>query len=145
MNSTSSSRHRLWRVVDASVWVSRYVTADVNHAASRAWLYQYLRAGNVVVAPTLLLVEVAGALARHTGDTRRTEEIVRRLRQLPGVRQVTLTAELRDHAVHLAATLLLHGADVIYIALADRLRIPLVTWDREQLIRAQPLIVIRTP
>ena len=136
---------RRWWVVDASVWVSRYVVSDANHAASRSWLYQHLGRRDVIVAPTLLLVEVAGALARRTGDTHRTEQIVRRLRELPSVRWVAITAQVRDHAAHLAATLRLRGANAVYVALADRLRIPLITWDREQLTRAAPRVVVRTP
>ncbi|MBI3973225.1 MAG: PIN domain-containing protein [Chloroflexi bacterium] len=119
--------------------------ADANHTASRMWLYQYLSAGNTAVAPTLLLVEIAGAIARRTGDTRRTAHIVRLLRQLPGVRWVGLTGVVRDHAADLAAALRLRGADAVYVALADRLKIPLVTWDGEQLTRSAPRITALTP
>ena len=56
-------------------------------------------------------------------------------------------------AAHLAAggqvgapTLLLaEGADAIYIATADYLNIPLVTWDREQHNRAARRITVWTP
>ncbi|MGH2355344.1 MAG: type II toxin-antitoxin system VapC family toxin [Chloroflexota bacterium] len=143
--AVSPRRRRLWRVVDASVWVSRYVTADVNHAASHAWLYQHLSTGSVIIAPALLLVEVSGAIARRTGDIQRTRQITLRLRQLPGVRWVSITTQVRDHAADLASRLRLRGADAIYVALADRLKIPLITWDSEQLTRATPLIIARTP
>jgi predicted nucleic acid-binding protein len=132
-------------VVDASVWVSRYVPADVNHAASRTWLFGHLSAGNMVIAPTLLLAEVAGALARRTGDSQRAEELVHHLRQLRTMLWVALSAHVRDHAAHLAATQRLRGADAIYVSLADRLKVPLVTWDQEQLKRAGALIAARTP
>ncbi|MBI2940706.1 MAG: hypothetical protein HYY04_09750 [Chloroflexi bacterium] len=67
------------------------------------------------------------------------------MRRLPGVRWVALTGDVCDHAAGLAATLRLRGADAIYVALADRLKLPLVTWDQEQLTRARPLVATRTP
>lgn len=140
-----ASQRQAWRVVDASVWVSRYVPDDAHHPASYTWLYQHLSGGRIVVAPTLLLVDVAGALVRRTGDAARTTEIVRRLRQLPNVRWLPLTAGVRDHAALLATVLRLRGADAIYVAVADRLGIPLVTWDVEQLTRARSRIVALTP
>jgi predicted nucleic acid-binding protein len=138
-------RRRWWCVVDASVWVSRLVPADVHHVASRRWLQQHFTAGNVVVAPTLLLVEIAGAIARRTGDTRRTRHLVRLMRQLSGIRWVGLTGTVRDHAADVAATLHLRGADAVYVALADRLKIPLITWDSEQLTRTATQTTVSTP
>jgi predicted nucleic acid-binding protein len=99
----------------------------------------------VIVAPTLLLVEVAGAIARRTGDAARTERIIRLTRSLSGLRWVSLTAGLGDRAAKLATELRLRGADAIYVALADRLDIPLVTWNGEQLSRANPRIRVSTP
>jgi len=54
-------------VVDASVWVSRLVPQDVHHFASRRYLEERAAAGDPLVAPALLLAEVAGAIARRTG------------------------------------------------------------------------------
>ena len=50
-------------VVDASVVVSRLVAHDVNHDASRRWLMRHVADGGLIIAPTLLLPEVAGAIA----------------------------------------------------------------------------------
>jgi hypothetical protein len=49
-------------VVDASVVVSNLVPHDVHHAASRAWLTRHIGDGGLVVAPALLLPEIAGAI-----------------------------------------------------------------------------------
>jgi predicted nucleic acid-binding protein len=37
------------------------------------------------------------------------------------------------------------GADAVHVALADRLHIPLVTWDQEQRWRASGQIRVTTP
>jgi predicted nucleic acid-binding protein len=127
------------------VWISRYVPVDAHHVASRAWLFQHLNAGNRIVAPTMLLPEVAGAIARRTGNTPASQQISLQLRRLPGLYWVGLTGDLAERAADLAATFRLRGADSIYVALADRLRIPLITWDGEQLTRPQPPIIAQTP
>ena len=49
-------------VVDASVWVSRLVPQDAHHATSRQWLERQLMEGALLIAPVLVLAEVAGAL-----------------------------------------------------------------------------------
>ncbi len=53
------------------------------------------------------------------------------LLQFSALRLVTVSRDVHLHAAVLASTLRLRGADSIYVAVADRLRVPLVTWDRE--------------
>jgi predicted nucleic acid-binding protein len=55
-------------VTDASIMVAVFHEADRFHHESRAWLRDRLRARDTLLAPVLLLSEVAGALARRTGD-----------------------------------------------------------------------------
>jgi predicted nucleic acid-binding protein len=56
-------------VVDASVWVSRLIPQDVHHSASSSWIERYIAAGNLLVAPALLLVEVAASVSRQRGQS----------------------------------------------------------------------------
>jgi predicted nucleic acid-binding protein len=51
-------------VVDASVWVSWLQPFDANHDASRFWVERYIAEGGLLVAPALVLVEVAAAISR---------------------------------------------------------------------------------
>lgn len=81
----------------------------------------------------------------RTGDARRAEQIVRLLGELPGIYWISRSGEIRDHAASLAINLRLRGADAVYVALADRLAIPLVTWDDEQLLRTRSRIDPLTP
>jgi predicted nucleic acid-binding protein len=53
-----------------------------------------------------------------------------------------LDQELVDEAAGLAAQFSLKGMDSIYVAVAKRLGIPLVTFDKEQLTR--PASIIQT-
>jgi predicted nucleic acid-binding protein len=134
-----------WCVVDATVWVSRFVSIDVNYAISEEWLRSYLVGGNRIVAPTLLLVEIAGAIARRTSDPRRAQRVVDLVTQERGIRWVAVTLELGRLATDLAIGLRLRGADAIYVALADRLGISLLTWDVEQLSRGKPRVDVQAP
>jgi predicted nucleic acid-binding protein len=45
----------------------------------------------------------------------------------------------------MAADLRLRGAEVVYVAAAYLLQVPLVTWDREQRQRAASVIAVQTP
>ena len=132
-------------VVDASVWVSRLVPHDVHHAASRQWLLQELADGHLLVAPVLLLAEVAGAVSRRTARPLLARRTTRSLLRLPGLRLVPLGRRLGPEAAELAADLGLRGADAVYVATARRLGLPLVTWDVEQRERAARLIAVRAP
>jgi len=139
------ARPSLWVVVDASVWVSRFISGDVNHGASRHWLDRYVAGGGQLAAPVLLLLEVAGAIARRTGHAALAHQAVLYLETFAPLRIIGLNAHLGTRAARLAADLRLRGADAAYVALAAQLGIPLVTWDAEQQTRSSPTVMTRTP
>ncbi|MCC6191195.1 MAG: type II toxin-antitoxin system VapC family toxin [Anaerolineales bacterium] len=132
-------------VVDASVWVSRLVTDDVFHTASRRWLAQHAQDGGQWVAPALMLAEVVGAISRRTGQPELAHRALKHLLKLPGLRLVALDRRLGKAAAQLAASAGLRGADAVYAALAQHLSIPLVTWDEEIGQRAGDLGTIIQP
>jgi predicted nucleic acid-binding protein len=132
-------------VVDASVWVARLVPQDVHYAASRAWLEQHVAAGGVVVAPVLLLAEVAGAISRRTGQPALANAAVAQLLRLPALRLIAVDRRLAHVAMQLAVDLGLGGADALYVATAHELRVPLITVDQDQLTRAAPRVTARSP
>jgi predicted nucleic acid-binding protein len=123
-------------VVDASVWVARYLVADVHHAESVAWLTRQIGEVTFLVGPALLLPEVAAAIARRTGDATLAAAAIAHLRRFPLLRLEPLDEDLATHAAALASSLRLRGADAVYAAVARQLGIPLVSWDGEQVTRA---------
>ncbi len=132
-------------VVDASVLVSRLVPHDVHHEPSRRWLASHVEGGGLVVAPALLLPEVAGAVARRTAEPRLAQRAVEAVLRLPALRLVPVDEVLARAAARLAGQLRLRGADALYVATAARLRLPLVTWDTEQRDRAARLVQVLVP
>jgi predicted nucleic acid-binding protein len=132
-------------VVDASVWVSRLIPQDVNHDASRFWLERYVIEGGLLVAPALLLIEVAAAISRQTGQSTLSKEAVRYLQYVRAMRFVPLDSTVAETAVEIAADLQLRAGDATYVAVARLLSIPLVSWDREQIERSRSVTATYTP
>jgi predicted nucleic acid-binding protein len=132
-------------VVDASVLVSYLVTEDVHHSVSHHWVEQQILTNTQLVAPILLLTEVGAAIARRTGDSELGRQAVARLHRMPTLRLVPIDQHLGVLATQLAVDLRLRGADAYYVAIANSLNIPLVTWDREQLDRARETISVHEP
>lgn len=141
----SAATSRPCAVVDANVWIARYLPDDRFHQPSRDWLDAWLLDDGEVVAPILLLGEVGGAIARRTGDSSLGRTAIAELERIPVVRLVDLDTMLGKDAARLAAELHLRGADAVYVALAAQRNLPLITWDQEMLSRASNLIGIRTP
>ncbi len=132
-------------VLDASVWVSRFVPADRYYKPSIDWLTRVFDTGGVIAEPLTLLAEVAGALSRRTAAPASGLRAVAEIERLSDVRMVPVNARLARSSALIAAELRLPGVDAIYAALARELSFSLVTWDREQRERATRAVDARTP
>ena len=132
-------------LTDASVWVAFFVAADVNYVASRNWIDSHTRASGMLVAPSILLTEVAAALSRRLGRPGLALQVVASLNRLTLLRIVQTDGKLMTEATDIAANYRLRGADAIYVAAARQLGITLLTWDTEQLTRPAAIITAVTP
>jgi predicted nucleic acid-binding protein len=131
--------------IDASVWVSAIVQQDVHHASSQAWLDDYIAIGGAMFCPELLLQEVAGAISRRTGQSAFARRAAQDLENLTGMRLIPMDRTLRRRAWELAADLGLRGTDATYVAVAQLLRVPLLTLDRDQHTRGGRVITTHAP
>jgi predicted nucleic acid-binding protein len=132
-------------VVDASVWISSLVSGDVNHGVSRTWRRAWISNGGTFALPSLILAEVAGAIARRTGRALLGDQAVATILANPAINLVPVDQPFASLAAQHAAALALKGSDAVYTALAEQLGLPLVTWDSEQLTRAAARIQARQP
>jgi predicted nucleic acid-binding protein len=131
-------------VVDASVWGSYFYPTDVNHATSRAWILQQIINNTPLISPVLLLSEVGGPVSRRVGQAE-AKQAINELRGLQSVFLIDLDETLALTAASLAVDLQLRGADAVYVAVAEQLSLPLVTWDREIINRAAGVAHAQTP
>ena len=132
-------------VTDASVWVSRFLTGDAFHVASNLWLKQQITAGLPLLAPANLLAEVAGAVARRSGSSQLGYQAAQQVLRVPTLQLVSIGVDLGDFAAAVASTYRLRGADALYVAVARRLQVPLVSWDQEQVTRIKGFVEAYTP
>lgn len=132
-------------VVDSSIWVSRTVPQDAFHSASRRWIANAVSGGETLVIPSLALAETAGAVARRTGYAVVGRQTARWILRIPGLRVDPVDRAVAMVAARLAADLMLRGPDAVFVALAYRLGVPLITWDSEQANRASPLVTTLQP
>ena len=132
-------------VVDASVWVSWLRPLDINHDPSRIWMEQYIANSGFLVAPAILLVEVAASISRQTGQVIQAREAINQLRAISKIQITAMDSVLVQKAADVAINLQLRAGDAIYVALAHQLNVPLVSWDKEQLQKASTTITTYTP
>jgi predicted nucleic acid-binding protein len=92
-----------------------------------------------------VLAEVAGAISRRTTEPRLGQAALKMLMRLPGLRIVPVERRLGLSAAQLAVDLGLRGADSVYVALTQQLKVPMVTWDQEQLDRTSGIITAGPP
>ena len=131
--------------VDASVHINALNPAEPGSAESQGFL-DFLRRGNMSqVCPTLLIAEVAGALARAFDDHEESLAFALAIRNLPNVSLIPLDELLAVSAAELAARYRLRGADAVYAAVAQRHQTVLVTNDRQQLERLAIVLPVMPP
>ncbi len=131
--------------IDASVHINALNAEEDGSADSVEFLRQVHTRPWPVFSPTLLLVEVAAAVARATDDTRQGIAMAQAIDGLPGQVWVPLDALLAADAMRLAAEHRLRGADAIYAAVAHRQASLPVTRDRQQLKRLRTSLTVLTP
>jgi predicted nucleic acid-binding protein len=120
-------------VLDASVAVASLRPNEPNHAAAIERVTPLIRGADTIVVPTIFRVEVASALARAGFAPRDAGRFVDGF--LANAVLVTLGPVRTRSAQRVASTTRLRAADAIYVWLAGREGIPLVTLDREVLQR----------
>lgn len=132
-------------VVDASVWIAGFWPEDRHHNESRSWLTEVISRGEKTLSPAVVLAEIAGPIARLSGDSARSLQIVEDIVRLPGFELAVVTEELAVASAQVAADLRLKGADAIYVAVAIERSVPLITFDNEQLVRGRQLVETAIP
>ena len=132
----------MFLVVDASVWAARLVPDDIFYQPVKSWMLKQQNEQSEFLSPALLLAEIGGAISRRTGEPSLGMKAIEQLQDLPDLRLVEMENLLIQEAAELAAGLGLRGADSVYVAVAARLNLPLVTLDADQKERAAQRVTV---
>ncbi|HTE86297.1 MAG TPA: type II toxin-antitoxin system VapC family toxin [Dehalococcoidia bacterium] len=131
--------------IDASVFVNAFNLGEVGHDTSLAFLSAARAEGASMIAPTLLLAEVAGAIARGRQDTAVARSLALDIGRLSTLIMVPLDRTLANESADVAIERRVRGADAVYAAVALRFGSTLVTLDREQRERLAPVLTTKSP
>jgi predicted nucleic acid-binding protein len=132
-------------VIDASLYVALVNEREDAHARSWAWIEQAQALREPILAPAVLLPEVAAALSRGTGDSVLARRAVQQLRSSGMVELIPVTVPMAVQAATIAADYGIRGCDAIYVALAAQQDDSLITLDRQQLERGAAIVAAREP
>jgi predicted nucleic acid-binding protein len=132
-------------VIDASVWVAAFLPQDSHHEQSKAFLRTVVASGLSAQVPTLVLVEVAGAVSRQTNNAALAGEVVAFMQAQEWLKFVALDTDSAHNASELASRLRLRGADAVYTEIAAANDKTLITLDREMKTRSAGDALCQTP
>ena len=132
-------------VIDASVWLSAILPADVHYQYTVPWKHRVEVSGEPIAVPAHFPAEVAGVLSRTGSDH---SFIADTLDQIGSERLFTIypiSAAFGRLCAEMASLAAVRGSDAIYLALAQFLDVPMLTWDKQQRERGAMFCRTMTP
>lgn len=131
--------------VDASVWVAVRDPSEPFFSDSERFFERLGEIDFRIYSPTLLLVEVAAAIARKSHNSELGKQAALEVASIVEQRWVPLDQNVATLARDMASGSFLRGADAVYAAVAALSGSMLVTLDRELAQRAEGLVPSVTP
>ena len=121
-------------VIDSSFFVSLFVHKDVNHKKALHLWEDLRRKGIKAIAPTLLLPEVCGVIARVTKDKKYANEVKKMMERWLKIGVLVLkelTVKRANVSADISINFNLKGADAIFVSLAQEFNLKFITFDKE--------------
>ena len=131
--------------VDASVFLNAFNRHEAGHEISHRFLARLREQAIPIVAPALLLPEVAAAVSRGRGDADLARGFASAVGRLPHLVLIPLDVALTRESASVAAQHRLRGSDAVYAAVALRFGSTLVTLDQEQWERVAGVLPVQRP
>ena len=131
--------------LDASIFVAACRPSERENSEALELLSAAQNRYVPLIEPTLLIIEVAAALARTGTRADAALKLAHGITQLPRLTLVNLDTHMAGYAAELAARHHLRGADATYAAVALMYGTVLVTLDKEQLKRHPEKLRVLNP
>lgn len=131
--------------LDANVFNRNADERDPDYAMCHALLEQLHASQQRIIAPAILLAEIAGPLSRFYRDSLRARLYATYVAALTNLTLVTIDAAFAQEAAEIAADYALRGMDAIYVAVARQHGCTLVTFDEEVRRRAGSVVPVVHP
>lgn len=132
-------------IIDSSIYVASINQHEEFHERSLEWFHQAIAAKLPLLAPAILLAEVAAAIGRGQDDVVLAHRAVSLLRNSRLIHLHPVSIALAESAGRIAGERQIRGCDAVYVALALQLSQPLVTLDRQQARRSSGMIQVIEP
>jgi len=138
-------REALRLTIDTSVFISRLREDDPSHSDSRAFLDALPGKAVIIILPTLVGPEMAGATRRFTGQPLLAREALELLDALPNLNLVAVDQQLAAGAANLAAETGMRGGDAVVAATAQLFDSVIVSLDKDHASRCPKDLRAFTP
>ena len=131
--------------IDASVLVRATNHSEAGHRECAEVVAAAGSSRVMIVQPTFVIAEVAGALGRRRLSAPGIAAVLDRMLRPSTITLIPLDEALAEETAELAVTTRLRGGDAIYVAVARRYGGTLITVDDEQRLRAQSVVPVMLP
>ncbi len=118
---------------------------DKFHITSFKFIDHIIQANIKIIMPNLALVELAGAISRKGNPLDDLVEYLDLLKAQRNFQFMTLNTKLCDLASDIAMQLKIKGSDSVYVAIAYRYNLKLITNDAQQMECGKKIISASTP
>lgn len=132
-------------VLDASVQIALVNRADPHREAALRWYRSAIAKAEPLHAPWIMVAELGSGIRRGLGDRDLAQQAVQSLIADGMVQLVLVDADLAARAAAIAIDHGIRGCDAVYVALAQALGEPLVTFDRQQSTRGAGAATVLQP
>jgi predicted nucleic acid-binding protein len=132
-------------VIDASVQVALLSATDPHHEAATLWYRHAVLSGERLLAPFIIVAEVAAAISRGLGDAPLAHRATQHVLRAGPLDLVPVDGALAVRAAAIAADHRIRGCDAVYVALAAERQETLVTLDAQQSARAAAVVTVSRP
>lgn len=119
-------------VIDASVWLSAILPTDVHYQYTVPWKKLIEASGEPIAVPAHFPAEVAGVLSRTGSDRTFIADTLDSIGSGHLFAIYPITVGFGRFCAEMASLAAVRGSDAIYLALAQSLDVPMLTWDRQQ-------------